>query len=308
MPKRSRLKSAFCVSTLLLTVACSSGEEEVTIEEAPPEVEEPTSVFQPNPGDNVERVTGTGSEEQTGFSTSSFPSTRTSINTPNTTIGDAAGITPSALVGVAAATPVTVLTFDTRNGTLDTRSGNYDPATIKTTVGGNAFSVAADGARYTGRLIAGGDHLLSVLETPIADMPNSNRATYTGKGDVIYVNSPTSQTFTGTMDATVTARFGLGHVDIRLSNPDGQIDGVAYSSGGAIRIDDLAINGAQFEDDAQSSAAVTGFQGANDLNSGNQRLNALGLFGGPNAEETAAIARITDGSNGVAIIRLTAEQ
>ena len=110
------------------------------------------------------------------------------------------------------------------------------------------------------------------------------------------------------MDATVTARFGLGHVDIRLSNPDGQIDGVAYSSGGAIRIDDLAINGAQFEDDAQSSAAVTGFQGANDLNSGNQRLNALGLFGGPNAEETAAIARITDGSNGVAIIRLTAEQ
>ena len=77
---------------------------------------------------------------------------------------------------------------------------------------------------------------------------------------------------------------------------------------GSSGINELALSGGVYQDDNRTTGSVTGFSGAADLNSGSQIVNALGVIGGPNAEETAAIAQINDRSNGTAIMRITAQE
>jgi len=235
----------------------------------------------PNTGDNVERVVGSGNEQNVGFSTAQFPSARIGVVAPNTAIGDANDLLAAPLSGASGVVPISVLTFNIRNS--DIRS-------------------------VAGKLISGGDNLVAVIPTPNGMIPASGSATMRGSGDVIYVNTPTSQVFTGVMDATVTANFTQESVNITMSNPVGQIDGVAYSGGGIIAINELALSGGVYQDDNRTTGSVTGFSGAADLNSGSQIVNALGVIGGPNAEETAAIAQINDRSNGTAIMRITAQE
>ncbi len=278
--------------------ACVSAQEdmaEAPVEETPNEV---------NSGDNVTRNNETGAETSIGFSAAVFPGTRTGVVAPNTTIGDPSSTTPTALAGIGAVTPVSVLTFNSSTGAIASANASYDPATIEATVGSDAFSVNADGAGYAARLINGGNNLAIVVPTPLGALPGG-RATYNGTGDVVYVNAPTAQTFTGTMSARIEANFAIGSVDMSLRNPNGTIDGVAYSNGGTIEIDDMVVVGTQFRSSGATTGSVTGFTGASDLNSGAQTVNALGLFGGPNGEEAAAIAQITDGANGTAIMRVT---
>jgi hypothetical protein len=198
--------------------------------------------------------------------------------------------------------------YNTRNSDIRSVAGMYDPVSNEATVSGNGYKVAAQGNRYAGKLISGGDNLVAVVPTPNGMIPASGSATMRGSGDVIYVNTPTSQVFTGVMDATVTANFTQESVNITMSNPVGQIDGVAYSGGGIIAINELALSGGVYQDDNRTTGSVTGFSGAADLNSGSQIVNALGVIGGPNAEETAAIAQINDRSNGTAIMRITAQE
>jgi hypothetical protein len=222
--------------------------------------------------------------------------------------GDANDLLAAPLSGASGVVPISVLTFNTRNSDIRSVAGMYDPVSNEATVSGNGYKVAAQGNRYAGKLISGGDNLVAVVPTPNGMIPASGSATMRGSGDVIYVNTPTSQVFTGVMDATVTANFTQESVNITMSNPVGQIDGVAYSGGGIIAINELALSGGVYQDDNRTTGSVTGFSGAADLNSGSQIVNALGVIGGPNAEETAAIAQINDRSNGTAIMRITAQE
>ncbi|WP_439143130.1 hypothetical protein, partial [Planktotalea sp.] len=226
----------------------------------------------------------------------------------NTTIGDANALTPSALVGVAASSAVRVLTFDTNNDQIGDVAGVYDPLSNEVTIAGTGYALASDGNSAAGKLIGGGNNLAAIIQTPSAMVPTGGSATLRGTGDVIYVNQPTSQVFTRTMNATVTANFATDRVNITMNNPNGQIDGVAYASGGSIEVDELALNGAKYQDDNRTTGSVTGFVGATDLNSGSQTVNALGILGGATANETAAVAQITDGSRGTAILRVTAQE
>lgn len=290
----------------VLGLAACGGSNSSMEPESIPQME--TESFQENEGDNVERETGTGTENIVGFSDAIFPDSRGGISDPNTTIGNPGAATPTGLTGVAVPSAVRVLSYNSANGAIASQAANYDSASLKVTVGGNAYDVASNGTQFSGNIISGGDALTVVQLTDPASMPVAGSATYRGSGDVLYVDQPTGQAFNGTMSARVAANFASGKVSITMSNPEGEIGGRAYNHGGRIRIDGLNISGSEYSSNNATTGSVTGFVGAADLNSGNQRVSARGLFGGAAHDETSAVARIVDAGRGEAILRLNASR
>ncbi|MEP5152496.1 hypothetical protein [Planktotalea sp.] len=305
---RVKLRSQSLVLIGLLTLAaCGSETVDGNMEpEDPPETT--SSGFVENEGDNVTRATGTGTVAQVGFQNSLFPTSAGGVSAPNTTIGNPGAATPTGLTGVSTISAVQILTFDSSTGTIGSQAGVYNNTTEQVTTGGNSYNVASNGTAYTGNILSGGDALTVTSPTDPAVIPMGGGAAYSGTGDVVYVDGPSGQAFNGTMDASVTANFAGGTVAITMSNPDGEIGGRAYNDAGQIRITNLAINGNEYASNGTSTGRVTGFVGAADLNSGNQTVTARGLFGGATYDETSAIARIDDGANGEAILRLNASR
>lgn len=228
-----------------------------------------------------------------------------SSSTPQFTYGT---LTP----GTAPAVAVSVLTEN--GGVVGSTSGSFDPSSDRLTAGGNSYGITDGSNRYVAFVDNGaGGEQIAAVETQAADMPTSGSASYNGTARVVYTDTPNTRRFEGTMDATVTANFAPGGtVSLDLANPNGQMvvganPATPYSGAGRMDIDGLAISGTRYEDAAGSTASVTGFTGGTDLN-GAPTVDALGVFAGPQAAETAGAASIADGANGNALIQFTARQ
>lgn len=205
----------------------------------------------------------------------------------------------------------TILTFDTGTSAVGQTTGTYTHSTSMLAVATQGVTLETGGNRYVG-IISGagaGDNRVAALATPTADMPTSAGASYSGTANMAYLDTPSAQTFRGTMDATITAAFGAGttgRVGIELSNPNGTFGGTAYNGAGAVSVTDMVISDNVYS--AQSgttTGSITGFAGAAGLNSGAQTVTGLGVFAGPGAEETGAVLHISDGANGLANITVT---
>ena len=304
----NRSLRGLAVASICVVLAACNAESDDMVTLAPDDLSANTTrnIGAVNTGDNTARASGTGRVSNNGFSPLLFPGSRTGQSTPNTTIGNATAATASVLSGVAAPDTVTVLTFDTNTSSIGQVSGNYDPATLAVTVAGTAYQVASGGNRYTGQIISGGRNLTAIHTTPLAGVPTTGTATFNGTSEILYVNTPTSQTFTGTMNTVITANFDTARVGIVMHTPNGQVDGNSYTGGGNATISDLAITNQTYQNDGQTRGSVTGFLGAANLNSGTQTVRARGVFGGPTAQETGLVSVISDGANGTAIMRTTA--
>ena len=236
-------------------------------------------------------TTSGGSTAPTG-TTPPAASTTPAVDLANTTAGSSA---------------VSVLLLDTGANSTGFAAGTYTHSTAQTNVAGNSYGTTRNTNRYVAQINGGGTNRIVALESPASAL-NGAGATYNGKANMEYVDTPSGNTFRGTLDAKITADFTGGTVDIDLTNPSGTFGGAAYAGGGRVDIDDLAISGARYSSGAGSSASLTGFAGATGLNSGAQTVDASGVFGGPNAEETGATAVITDGANGLAVLDLIGKQ
>jgi hypothetical protein len=239
----------------------------------------------------------------------------TAATTPTTaattpTIATVPTVAPTLQNTALAPSTAVVLTLNTGTNTLGSLAGAYTHSTKRVTSGASNYGVAANGNSFVGSISGGGNNQIVALQTLVADMPLSGGAAYNGTADVAYLDTPSGRLFDGTMAAQITATFtGIGGtVDVTLTSPNGTFGGANYTGPGQAAINGLVINGAGYASAGASTASVIGFNGSTDLNSVTQTVKAQGVFGGPNAEETGAVAVIEDGVNGQALISLIGRQ
>jgi hypothetical protein len=152
---------------------------------------------------------------------------------------------------------------------------------------------------------AGGTPFFGVLGIPSlpSDLPASGGISYSGRTQLLAVDSLTTYSLAGT--ASIAADFGAGRVRIDLGDLGGTAQGIASASvapspvpaTGRIVIAGSVISGARFSGGTASSSGLPFF-----LSSGADASGTQGAFFGPGADEVGGRISIVDATADTQVI------
>lgn len=212
---------------------------------------------------------------------------------------DVIGIALNSSSGV---TSTSNLTF---NGTSDTVGVNSVSVALATN---DLRSKASDGSalEYVSALEnSGGSTKLIAVGTDRSDLP-SGRVEYNGHANVALTTG--AGQYSGVMPTKVTADFGTGSVNVKmtgltLDNPlftpsNGMSTDYTSTGTEVIELDKLEMQSAGFEASSETTAMVSGFGTAQSTTLFiTPQIEANGVFAGPQAFEVAGAATVS-GSGG----------
>lgn len=204
---------------------------------------------------------------------------------------------------------VKALSLDTDGLAISQTSGTYNYSAGEVTIGSSAKPVNASSVlslkqggtteRYS--YVAGitddaGDYRLFAIQTDPDNLPSNTTVTYEGQAIVVVtIGSGTTENFEGTMDSTVTAKFGStgDSVDVVLTGytpPTGS--SVVVTDNEQITFRGLDISGAGYVNDGDTTATIEKFGSQQSVNTDSATISLIGVFAGNNGTETAGVGAI----------------
>ena len=233
-----------------------------------------------------------------GATNPSTPTTPTNPTTPTTP-------TVPTLSDAAATQAVSTVSLNTSSNAVSAGTSTKGGVTV------DSASALTTGMSYVAGLTAGSNGTAEVVAvaTPSADIPTSGTATYTGKASATVISSTSKYEIT--MDASTAVNFGAGNASINLSNvaaggtvetlggnPTGNTPTYTANGTETVSVTDLGITSGQIVSGANTAMVASNFGTANTTThqAAAGTVNAVGVFGGPAAEEVAGVARSQSGN------------